>query len=124
MVNGDEWRALGQIITCDADDQVIGIRFSDQSIPPLDLPEEMIEPAYAALTRLQSVLYDTSLWLRPRLAPGEVLVMDNQRVLHGRGMFDPESGNRHIQTCCVERDGFHSNYRFLARELGQIERWN
>ncbi len=92
-------------------------------MPRLDLPEDLIEPVYAALASLETILYDPALWLRRRLEPGEVLVLDNQRVLHGRTLFDPAAGKRHLQTCSVERDLFHNNYRRLARALGDAD-WN
>ncbi|MGI9332217.1 MAG: TauD/TfdA family dioxygenase [Gammaproteobacteria bacterium] len=53
--------------------------------------------------------------------PGDMLVMDNQRVLHGRTEFDPTTAERHLQTCAVERDDFHNNYRRLARELNSSQ---
>ncbi len=121
--NGDEWRAQGRVITCDADGNVIGFRYNDKTIPRLELPEELIEPVYAALASLETILYDPALWLRRRLEPGEVLVLDNQRVLHGRTLFDPAAGKRHLQTCSVERVLFHNNYRRLARALGDAD-WN
>ena len=46
------------------------------------------------------------------------MAIDNQRVLHGRTLFDPTTGARHLQHCNVERDDFHNNYRHLARKLG------
>ena len=54
----------------------------------------------------------------PLLAPGDLLVIDNHRVLHGREAFDAAAGERHIQCCNVERDDFHNNYRRLAKRLG------
>ncbi len=117
VANGDEWRALGQIITCDAEGAVVGFRYCDRNLGPLDLPEEMIEPAYAALASLEIVLYDPALWIRCRLAPGDAVVVDNQRVLHGRTAFDPAAGPRHLQHCSIERDTFHHTYRRLARAL-------
>ncbi len=121
--NGDEWRALGRIITCDAEGNAVGLRYNDRSVQQLDLPEDLIEPVYSAIASLETVLYDPALWLRRRLEPGDVMVLDNQRVLHGRTYFDPAAGERHLQTCAVERDVFHNNYRRLARSLGR-EDWN
>jgi len=121
--NGDEWRALGRIITCDTEGNVVGFRFNDRSVQQLDLPEDLIEPVYLAIERLERILYDPALWLRCNLRPGDAVVIDNQRVLHGRTYFDPTIGERHLQTCAVERDIFHNNYRRLARALGH-EEWN
>jgi gamma-butyrobetaine dioxygenase len=121
--NGDEWRAFGRVISCDGDGNVVGFRFRDSNIAPLDLPEDLIEPVYGALRSLEAVLYDPVLWLRRKLAPGEAVVIDNQRVLHGRSYFDPTVCERHMQHCSVDRDVFHNNYRRLARALGEDD-WN
>ncbi len=121
--NGDEWRSFGRVITCDADGNVVGFRFKDGSISWLDLPEDLIEPVYAALRSLEVVLYDPALRLRRKLAPGDAVVIDNQRVLHGRAHFDPAVCERHMQHCSVDRDLFHNNYRRLARALGDDD-WN
>jgi len=37
--------------------------------------------------------------------------------LHGREVFDPQLGERHLQSCTVDRDDFHNNYRRLASKL-------
>ena len=113
--NGDEWRSIGQVITCDNDGEVVGFRYGDRSIPPLDLPEDLIEPVYSALSALGDVLYDPANWITCKLQPGEGLALNNQRLLHGRTSFDPGAGPRHLQYCAVELDTFHNKYRHLAR---------
>ncbi len=114
----DDWRALGRAICCDAWGEVTGIRYNGNSISQLALPESLVEPVYAALEQFEALLYDQALWLRLQLQPGQLLVMDNHRVLHGRTAFDPDRGERHLQTCAVDRDDFHNSWRRLARERG------
>ena len=121
--NGDEWRALGRVITCDPEANVVGFRFNERSMTQQDLAEDLIEPVYAALESLLDVLYDQTLWLISKLEPGTLVVMDNQRILHGRTAFDPAAGERHLQHCSVDRDDFHNKYRQLARALGD-DSWN
>ena len=50
--NGDEWRALGRVITCDPETNVVGFRFNERSLAQQDLPEDLIEPVYLALESL------------------------------------------------------------------------
>ena len=121
--NGEEWRALGRVITCDAEGNVVGFRFNERSLVQQDLPRELIEPGYSALENLQEVFYDQALWVVRKIEPGSLVVMDNQRILHGRTAFDPASGERHLQHCSVERDVFHNKFRQLARALGD-DGWN
>ena len=117
----DDWRAQGRVISVSADGLIEGIRYNGNSIDQLDVPDELIEPMYAALQRFESILYDRDLWWRPLLAPGDLLVIDNQRVLHGRGAFDAAAGERHLQCCYVERDDFHNRYRHLAGQRGRAD---
>jgi gamma-butyrobetaine dioxygenase len=121
--DSDEWRAQGRIISLSVDGVVEGIRYNGNSIGQLDSAADLVEPLYSALERFESILYDRDLWWRPRLGPGDLLVMDNHRVLHGREAFDAAAGERHLQCCAVERDNFHNNYRRIARRLG-VENWN
>jgi gamma-butyrobetaine dioxygenase len=55
-----------------------------------------------------------------RVSPGDGMLIDNHRVMHGRTAFDPSSG-RHIRLCHVPRDEFHGRWRELARRLAPAD---
>ena len=122
VADRDDWRASGRVISVSADGVIEGIRYNGNSVGQLDLRDDLVEPVYTALENFESILYDRSLWWRPLLAPGDLLVIDNHRVLHGREAFDAAAGERHIQCCNVERDDFHNHYRRLAKRLG-VDDW-
>lgn len=117
----DDWRVQGRIISVAADGAIEGIRYNGNSIGQLDLPDRLITPMYEALEKFESILYDRDLWWQPLLQPGDLLVIDNHRILHGREAFDPSRGERHLQCCNVDRDDFHNNYRRFARVMGSTE---
>jgi gamma-butyrobetaine dioxygenase len=119
----DDWRVMGRVISVAADGVVEGIRYNGNSIGQLDLPDRLIAPMYDALEAFEKILYDSDLWWQPMLQPGDLLVIDNHRVLHGREAFDPSAGERHLQCCNVDRDDFHNNYRRLAKSMGS-EKWD
>jgi gamma-butyrobetaine dioxygenase len=50
-----------------------------------------------------------------RLEPGDVMFMDNHRVLHGRTAFDPSKGVRHLQGAYIDHDGPDTMYRLAVR---------
>lgn len=51
-----------------------------------------------------------------RLQPGDCVVFDNWRVLHGRRAFDTASGRRHLKGTYVEDQAFNSTWIRLQRE--------
>jgi alpha-ketoglutarate-dependent taurine dioxygenase len=52
---------------------------------------------------------------RLTLRPGDVIVMDNLRVLHGRTEISAPR-ERHLQGCYADRDGLRSRLRTLRAE--------
>jgi gamma-butyrobetaine dioxygenase len=90
--------------------------------PRLDDIPLMSEPdtrAYhRARKRFGTLLSDPHYELRFRLEPGQLMMFDNNRVLHGRTSFDPNEGHRQLQGCYIDRDGPRSRYRVLSRRLG------
>ncbi|WP_312881095.1 TauD/TfdA family dioxygenase [Rhizobium leguminosarum] len=46
--------------------------------------------------------------------PGEMVIFDNRRVLHGRTAFDPMTGHRLLKGFYVDRGEFDSRIRMLA----------
>jgi gamma-butyrobetaine dioxygenase len=115
--NGDDWRVLGRVLSVAADGVLEGIRYNGNSIGQLQLPPHLVEPVYRALEQFEEILYDRNRWWQPQLQSGDLLILDNHRVLHGREAFDPSAGERHLQCCGVDRDDFHNRYRRLARKL-------
>ena len=68
-----------------------------------------------------------------RLAPGDCVIFDNTRILHGRTAFadgggtgGASTGRRHLQGCYADLDGLASAVAVLARDRrarqGQDER--
>ena len=42
-----------------------------------------------------------------------LVMFDNHRLLHGRTMYDPSTGNRHLQGCYIEHDATEGKLRRL-----------
>lgn len=53
--------------------------------------------------------------------PGDVLIFNNQRVMHGRTAFDATAAERHIRSCHVELDEFYSSLHLLYCCSGREE---
>ncbi len=113
----EDMRSHTRILVTDIDGDVVGVRWTDRTLPPQDLPDEHVEAVYRALRKLWKIINHESLQFCYRLGPGDLHVFDNHRVLHGRLAFDAEAGPRHLQQCSVNRDEFHNSLRVLAARL-------
>lgn len=105
------------IIRLDDRGEVCGVRMNERQISPLDVPADQVAPVYRALKRLFGLLYSVDLRLTLDLKAGEGLLFDNQRLLHGRTGFTPETPPRAVLTSSVDLDDFHSSMRLLQRDL-------
>lgn len=79
---------------------------------------------HRARRRLGELFSDSCYELRFRLQAGELMMFDNNRVLHGRTEYDPNEGRRHLQGCYIDLDGPRGRYKALKRKLAsalQIE---
>tara|TARA_B100000579_G_scaffold134512_1_gene108886 strand:+ start:4658 stop:5764 length:1107 start_codon:yes stop_codon:yes gene_type:complete len=52
-----------------------------------------------------------------KLSPGDIMVMDNYRTLHGRTSYNMNIGERHLQGCYIDHDSTESKMRYLKRKL-------
>lgn len=108
-------RAHAPIIRLDAEHEVAGIRFHERSLGPLHLEPVLIGPFYDALIEFTRRIRSSDFQWEQALAPGEALVFDNQRVLHGRTAFASTglTSRRHLRLCTVDREQAHSKLRLL-----------
>lgn len=106
------------MIELDGQGQMTGVHYS----PRLDdiplMSQEDTRRYHAARKRLGQLFEDPHYELRFRLNAGEMMMFDNNRVLHGRTSFDPSEGHRQLQGCYVDRDGPRSQYLVLQRKFG------
>lgn len=109
--------AEAHVISLDATGVVTGVRYNDRCLAPQTASEDEIDGVIEALAELTRLICDPQNQFQHQLQPGEVLVFDNQRVMHGRSAFDPTLAVRHLRSCNIDRDGVHSAFRTLARRF-------
>ena len=105
--------AEAPIIAADSSGAPCGIRFHERSMDCLRLDADLADRFYPALIRFSRAVRGGEFEVRRHLTAGDVLVYDNQRVLHGRTAFDGAQSRRHIRLCTVDRDQVHSRLRRL-----------
>ena len=120
--------AYAPVITVDgdpaapaADVPVVGIRFHERSTGVFDVDPSIVDDYYLAFRAFAEKVRDPAYQFNRRLADGEAIVFDNQRVLHGRTGYESDTaGRRHMRLCTVDRDQVHSRLRRL-REVHGID---
>ncbi len=80
---------------------------------PLRLDFDLVIPFYQALFKFRSILESEAAQFRFQLQREDLLLLDNERVLHGR--IGHSVGARHLQGCYAERDGLLSTLRVLEK---------
>jgi len=94
---------------------VLGIHYS----PRLDdlplLSQAKTAEFQNARNILGKLLSDIRFEKKFKLNKGELMMFDNNRILHGRTAFNPQQGIRHLQGCYIDRDGPKSLYRVANR---------
>ena len=118
-IGSDMKRADGPLIERAADGTFRQMRFS----PRLDfapyVDADLLDVYYRGRRWLAAVLNDPTRQLNYRMRSGDVVVVDNHRVLHGRMVFDPTRGERHLQGCYIDHDGPLTAWTLAWRRLNE-----
>ena len=105
------------MIELSPDGEIIAIRFNNRSAAPItDVPYNDMENYYKAYRKFSEIINNPSMAINFKLKPGEGFVVDNTRVLHSRTAYSG-SGNRWLQGCYVDKDGFLSKIFTLSKKL-------
>ena len=103
------------LISTDTDGTLRAVHFNNRSADWLDAPAELAADWYTAYVKFAHILKRPELELIFRLQPGDCVVMQNDRTLHGRTAFDPNLGRRHLQGCYIDGDAMESRRLVLRR---------
>jgi len=109
------------VIRLGATGAVTAVRWNDRSMYPPPLPDDGDQAAvvavYRALRAFAAVLADDRHRTSLRLAPGDCLIIDNTRFLHGRTAFTsgPDAPVRHLRGCYADLDGLRGTLARLRR---------
>lgn len=106
--------ATHPVLTLDARGSVTAVRYHNAVTAPFLFPPEQIAPYYEAYRHFARLANDPKHQVRLRLHAGDLVLMDNTRVLHGRSGFG-SVGNRQMQVCYAHRDSLLSTLRVLNR---------
>lgn len=113
---GVRLRSKRPIIELGPDGELIAVRFNNRSAAPFtDIPYDDMTDYYAAYRTMAALIEDPALAVRFKLAPGELFMVDNLRVLHARGAIT-SGGERWLQGCYADKDGLLSTLAALEED--------
>ncbi|MEQ9491068.1 MAG: TauD/TfdA family dioxygenase [Alphaproteobacteria bacterium] len=111
-----DMRARQTVIILDDRGEFVGVTISQHMADLFDLDQRLLDSYYPAFRRFASMLRDPEHMMPIRLAAGQCIVFDNQRIVHGRAAYDPTSGSRLLRGCYTDRGELRSRYRVAIRD--------
>jgi gamma-butyrobetaine dioxygenase len=108
------------LIQLSCDGAVTGVHYNNRSIAPLRLSLDDTQAFYHAYRKFALLLREPAFQLKLRLRSGDLVVFDNQRILHGRTPFSSANHARHLRGCYLTRDSVYSESALLRRQLSAV----
>jgi trimethyllysine dioxygenase len=90
--------------------ELVQVSFNNYDRAPFRLPDAEMSAFYRALKAFEALANSERLQWRHPLRPGEVLLFDNWRTLHGRAAY---AGQRRLCGAYLNREDFDSRLRLL-----------
>ena len=111
----EDW---AEMIQLDENKEFRQVRFSPRlDFVPL-MEKEKLELYYSARNKISELYNSEKYRIEFKLMPGDLLMMDNYRLLHGRTSFDSKDGERFLQGCYIDYDSTEGKLKHLARKFG------
>ena len=110
----EDW---AEMIKLDEDGNFKQVRFSPRlDFVPL-IEKEKLELFYSARKEISRLYNSDKYRIEFKLLPGDLLMMDNYRLLHGRTSYDPNEGKRFLQGCYIDYDSTEGKLKHLKRKF-------
>ena len=109
----------GELIELDKEGDYKQVRYSTRVdyVPPID--QERLTTFYKARKLLSDLYSSSDFEIKFKLKPGDVMMFDNHRLLHGRTAYDANEGARHLQGCYLDFDSTDGKLRHLHKKYLQ-----
>ena len=110
----EDW---AEMIQLDENKRLKQIRFSPRLdfVPLMD--KEKLELYYAARNKISEIYNSEKFRIEFKLKPGDLLMIDNYRLLHGRTEYNANEGNRFLQGCYIDYDSTEGKLKHLKRKF-------
>ena len=104
------------MVRCNAKGEIVGLRYSNQLMQPMDPTGQGVEGFYRAYHELSQRIMSGQARTSFRLEGGQILILQAHRVLHGRHAFKPNA-RRHLQDAYYEHDNIRNHLVVLQRRM-------
>ena len=94
------------------DDRLAQVTYNHHDRAPFLLPEPAMSDLYDALQHFDRLANERDMQFELAIRPGDMVIIDNWRVLHGRRAF---TGARHIAGGYINREDVDSTMRRRSR---------
>lgn len=111
-----ELTAEGATIELDPRGNVRSVRYSNHSCQPFLVDPDEMDALYDAYTTFGAMREDPAYRIQIAMGAGEMYMVDNRRVMHGRTGLT-SGGGRHLQSCYVEIDELLGRLAILERSV-------
>jgi trimethyllysine dioxygenase len=106
--DGSHLMASRPVFRHDRSGELVQVSFNNADRAPFLLPPGEMELFYAALRAFEALANDHRLQWRRVNPPGDAMLFDNWRVLHGRTAY---TGHRHLCGAYINREDYESRLR-------------
>ena len=106
-----------EMIELDEDKNFKQVRFSPRLdfVPLID--KDRLDIFYKARNKISELYNSDKYRIEFKLLTGDLLMMDNYRLLHGRTSFNANEGNRFLQGCYIDYDSTEGKIKHLKRKF-------
>ncbi len=104
------------VISTDEFKNICGVRVNDRVAAPACIHPDQVPVYYRGMKRFLELVEDNQRILNKKLNPGDIVIFDNHRILHGRTRLTMNA-RRWLQWVQLERGDFHSRLRILSDQL-------
>jgi len=110
----EDW---AEMIQLDENKEFKQVRFSPRlDFVPIE-DKEKLEVYYLARKKISELYNSEKYKIEFKLQPGNLLMMDNYRLLHGRTTYNSNEGKRFLQGCYIDYDSTEGKLKHLKRKF-------
>jgi gamma-butyrobetaine dioxygenase len=110
----EDW---SELIKLNDDKNFKQVRFSPRMDYVPILEKEKLDLYYKSRKKLSEMYNSDNYRIEFKLKSGDLMMIDNYRLLHGRTAYNTKEGNRFLQGCYIDYDSTEGKLRHLKRKF-------